>query len=393
MDKINQRVNQTKLFAPLFLNQAFRALALSLPSLFTTVFIYRKILSLSGQENLALLSVFSFFLGIYGFKLLSVFFAEELSLRLGLKRQLYLGLAFSVVCFLTLSFSQQLPSLLLIASPVWGLSVGFYWFGWHGLMIKFGRKGFFGKELGASGAVSALLLAAVPFLGGLLIDLFGYTALFLTSLVFILFSALVARFVKWERTHHDTSPMEVFGLLKTHGRVFFAYAGESASATIYSIVFPIYLFLILQKELAMGEFLTLSMVLVALISLLVGRWVDSRGREVMLGFGSAILFLVWLGRFLTQAVGVLFILDVIDRIADKMVGIPLISWTYEKALDGHSTGRAILFREMAVVSGAVFSCLLLIVMTLLGIELRFVFLASAVLILLPLLVSRGRSTR
>lgn len=161
--------------------------------------------------------------------------------------------------------------------------------------------------------------------------------------------------------------------------------GDSAAATIYSLAIPLYLFLILGKELSLGGFFSLSMILVTLINLMIGRWIDIRGKRVVLAFGSAVSFLVWSGRALTRAIALLLVLDVADQATAGMTGIPLIVWTYEKALDGHSTGRAILFREVALFSGAVLACFLLIILTFLNLRLECSFLAAAIFSLFPLL--------
>jgi len=380
------QLNKEVKLMPLFLSRSLRSLALSLSSLFASIFIYRSLLSVTARQDLALLAVFGFYLVLYSFKFIAMLCAEELSLKMGLKRQVHFGLLLLALCLLLLFFAQGRPYLFIFASPIWGLAAGFYWFGWHGLMIKSGRRDSYGKEIGLSGVVNAFLSAGTPVLGGLLISLSGYPTLFAVSLAFLLLSAVATRSVRGERTHYDTSLREVLTLFKTHKRITLAYVGEAASATIYSLAFPLFLFLILGGELALGEFLTLAGLLVALIGVVVGRWSDTRGRRAMIASGSAILFFVWLGRALTRAVGVLFILDVVDRIADKMVGIPLVAWTYEKALDGHSTGRAILFREVAVTSGAIFACLLLGAFVLCGVGFEVAFLAAAVFILLPLAV-------
>jgi len=163
---------------PLFLNQSLRDMAISLLSLFSSIYIYKTLFSLTNQYNIALLSVFIFFLVLDGFKLISNLFAEELSLRLGLKKQIYFGLLFLALCLSILVLSLKWPLLLFFASPFWGLSAGFYWFGRHGLMVKIGREEAFGKELGMMAVIRALLLMGVPFFGGVLIKLAGYKALF-----------------------------------------------------------------------------------------------------------------------------------------------------------------------------------------------------------------------
>lgn len=371
---------------PLFLNQSLRAVAISLTALFSTIFIYKILFHLTGDKSIALLVVLTYWLGTHVFKFISNLLAEEWSLKLGLKKQIYFGLFFLALCLLTLTFSSKWPLLLFLASPLWGLSIGFYWFGRHGLMAKMGRDGAFGKELGMVEVINTMLLLAVPFLGGFLINLSGFKALFLVSLVFVALSVLALKPLEKTRTHHDTSLVEIFGLFKTHQRMALAYMGRSAAGTIYGVVIPLYLFLILGKELSLGAFFSLSMIAVALINLMIGRWADLKGKKELVVYGSVFQFLVWLGRTLTRGIGVLFVFDIIDRVTGGMVGIPLGVLSYEKALDGHSTGRAVLFREIAITMGETFADCLLIVLVLLGRELQFAFLAAALFSLLPLLI-------
>lgn len=375
---------------PLFLNESFRSVATSLLALFSSIYIFKTLLALTHQEKTALLGVFIFFFSLYGFKLVSNLLAEEWSLKLGLKKQIYLGLFFLIISLIILIFSLKNPLALFGAAPFWGVSVGFYWFGRHGLMVKKGRKKDFGKELGIVALISKVLLIGVPFLGGLLINYGGYSPLFGAAFFFVLLAGLSLKPLREEKTRHNTSIAEVFRLFKTHKRAMFAYAGDSAGLTIYVVAIPLYLYFILGKELFLGEFFTLSMILVALINLLIGRWVDLKGKRKMIAFGAVASSLVWLGRFYAQAIGVLFVLDILDQITVGMTGIPLNVWTYQKALDGHSAGRAILFREAAVILGHLLACGCLIFLVLLGISLEYSFLAAAFFSLWPGLIVKKR---
>lgn len=375
---------------PLFFNQSLRAVAISLLCLFSSVYIYKTFFSLTDCQNIALLAVFIFFFSLFGFKLISNLFAEELSLKLGLKKQIHFGLTFLVFCLGILFFSLKWPLAIFLAGPIWGLATGFYWFGLHGLMIKTGRADAFGKELGIVSAMRTTLLLATPILGGILVSLAGFGALFAVSLFFTLLSALVLRPIREKKIHYDTGLNEILGLIKTHKRPFLAYLGDSAGNTIYTVVIPLYIFLILKKELSLGEFFSLSMIIVALFELMIGRWADVKGKRQLISFGAIMSFLVWLGRTLTRQIGVLFVFDVVDRITASMTGIPLNVLTYQKALDGGSTGRAILFREIAITTGSILACLFLIFLVLLQIELRFSFLLAGLFTLLPLLIVRRR---
>jgi len=96
--------------------------------------------------------------------------------------------------------------------------------------------------------------------------------------------------------------------------------------------------------------------------------------------------LAWLGRFsVTAAPGLLFF-DVLDRIALGMVGMPMTVISFEKAINGHSTGRALLFRETSITLGSILACLSLMALTFIGLPLKGIFLLAALFSLSPLLI-------
>lgn len=362
---------------PLYLTEALRRLALSLLGLFSAIYIFKALGSLKA--------VFLFFLLLYTAKMLTNFLVEEISLRLGLRSQIFIGqlILLAAICFFLLS--QTSLFLLFWAGILWGTSASFYWFGRHGLMAKMAIEGQFGLALGRQEMINLGPLLTAPILGGLLINFWGYQALFVTALVAVFLSLLTLWPLPNKKTHYDTTPAEIFRLYKTHKRMFLAYFGDEGSAVIYFIVFPLYLFLILQKELSLGGFFSLSLVVVAILNFLIGRAVDMRGKKELIGAGTVLSFLIWLGRVVSRKVGLLFFLDVAERSVEKMTAMPLNVLTYEKAIDG-ATGRALLFRETAMGLGAIWTCLMLWLIS----DLRLSFVLGAFLTLLPLLIIRKK---
>lgn len=373
---------------PLFLNESFRGVVISLLSLFSSIFVYKIFFSLTGQGKIALLAAVLYYLGVEIFKFLATLAAEELSLRFGLKKQIYIGEIFLILCLITLFFSPNDPKLLVFASLFWGISSGFFWFGRHGMLAKIGEEQAFGKELGVSSVINTLLMFCTPFLGGILISLAGYPAMFAASLFVVLVGASFLKGVSEEKTQHDTTLGEVLGLFMAHPRDFLAYAGNAAAGHIGVVIFPLYIFLILGKELSLGEFFSLSLIFAALINLWVGRWVDLRGKKEVLEIGAGASALVWLGRALTKFVPALLLLNIIDNFTVGMTRIPLSVLSYEKAVDGHATGRAILFRELAICLGSISSCILLVLVVWSGLNLEITFLLAAFFSLFPFLIAR-----
>jgi len=374
---------------PLFLTQSLRSVAVSLLGFFSAIFIYQKAFGLTSQKSKALLAVITFYLLLYIFKMAATCLAENGAQRFGLKKQIFIGHFLTILTLLAFFVSSQNFIFIWLAAVLWGLAIGFFWFGRLGLMLKMGQRDKFGRTLGWSGVVETTLLLGVPLLGGFLIHNFGYSALFLTACVFVGLAFLALWPIKEQKTHQDVRFGEILKLFSTHKRMMLAYFSSGARGALYSVALILYIYLILKKEMAFGIFFSASMVLVALANFATGSWLDKKGKENLVAFGSVISSFVWLGRFMVQAVTGLFILDVIDRVAGGMLGLPFEVLSYEKAIDGQSTGRALLFRETAITAGSIFGCLLLAGLIWLGMNLKFAFLAAMIFNLFPLLALKG----
>jgi len=374
----------------LYLTQSFRAVAVSFLAFFSSIFIYKQFLQQTENPKLALLAVIVFNLVLYLSKLVSVCLAEETALRYGLKKDIIFGNIFVVLALLAFAFSEKHLGILWLGAIFWGVSIGYFWFGRHGLLAKIGNREQYGRCSGGASALSMMMLILVPFVSGFLIGKVGYTAIFLASLVFIFLSIISAVLLKEEKTHRDTDIKEVWKLMKTHKRMTLTYFSGGGIGVFYSIPLILFIFLSLKTESAFGGFYSLSMFLVALASLGTGRWIDKRGKKDLIAYGAVIAAIVWLGRFVVGTMTAFFFFDVIDRIAKGMTGLSLDVLSFEKAIDGHSTGRAILFRELGITVGSIFSCLVLFVLIWLEVELKTTFLLGSLFSLLPLLIVRKK---
>lgn len=372
---------------PLFLNEGFRSVAVSFVGFFSGIFIYKSVLPILHSPRLAIATVIVFYLGLYFFKAVGCSLAQILAQKFGLKRQMLISQLLFLLFLALISMTIGKIVFIFISSFLWGLSAGFYWFGWHSLMAKECDNHKFGREIGVAGSLTSILLAGAPFAGGLIIYKFGYIGMFVASFISVVVSAFFLPWVKDEKIHHDTSLRDVFRLFTTHKKVFLTYFGHTVAGVIYADLFPLYLFLIIGKELELGEFFTVAILFGAVLNIIVGRLIDLKGNKGFLKFGAVTLSLVWVGRFLTKSASELLILDVITRFTSCTIGIPLNVLSYKKAIDGHSTGKAILFQELAIGVGEIFACILLLTLVLVGVELKFAFLWAAAFILMPLLIS------
>lgn len=380
--------HQTTALTPLFLNESGRSIGVSLLSFFSAIYIYKKVFGETGDSVLAMIMAFSFFALLNFFKIVGTFLSESQALKWGLKKQVIIGNLLTIVSLVFFYLSEENLGFLFPASIVWGLGIGYFWFGWHGLLAKIGHDGVYGEAIGWSGIVNSLFGMTVPILGGFLIANFGYGTLFLATLLILMISLIPLLALEDRQTHHVTTFGEIFKLLVIHRKMSFVYFALGACGTVYSLALILYIFFFLGQEFAFGEFFSLSLLLVALVNFGIGKWTDKNGKRGLLAYGAYFGAFVWLGRLLATTAPVLLIFDVIDRIAGGMVGIPMMVLTYEKTRSGHSTARALVFREVALALGAISAALILIVLTLLGLPIKSMFLVAACFSLAPLLIAK-----
>src|SRR3989344_4881403 len=134
----------------------------------------------------------------------------------------------------------------------------------------------------------------------------------------------------------------------------------------------------------MGQIVTLAALVASIFSLAVGQWVDKQGEKTIVKIGSPLVFLSWVIRAVDRSFASFVFADSFWNFGERMVVFPLNALTYKKALEGKSSARAILFREISIVIGALLSLILLLLSFLILGNLEAVFWISAFFALFPL---------
>jgi len=262
-----------------------------------------------------------------------------------------------------------------------------FWFGYHGLFIKFGDEARFGFQTGVSQSLAILTVVATPLLGGLIVVEWGFWGLFLTAGFFSLVSILIVLFSPLKKPYHDAKIEKVFRLFKTHPKVLAAYLGWGGEAALYGAVWPIFLFLILDNILAYGGIFSASILLAAVIGLLVGRMVDKMKGGKVVGLSVFLGAFSWLARIIARSPLSIVGVDGIYRMTEQMLAIPMDVFSYKKALEG-GTSQALYFREISLNVGAVLFLAIVGGMVLLNLPLWTTFILGLMGTLAPLLVAR-----
>lgn len=374
---------------PIFLNSTFRRASIALLTIFSPIYIFKIGQNFAFLQKNSLVLVFSYFLLLYAVKLLSLPLAENLAFKIGFKKISFLS-SIPFVIFLTfLIISQKNPFWLLPAAIFWGVNASLFWFSYHGFFVKLGDAERFGQSTAIAQLLETTANVLSPILGGLVAWKFGFGALFVLTGIIFAVSLVALLFAKEEKPHHDAKISKVWQLFTTHKRMLSAYLGLGGEGGLYGVVWPLFLFLILEKILMVGEVVSGAIFLAAILTLIIGFGVDKIGKEAIIRLGAPAVFLSWLVRIFTKTPPMMIGVDTFYRLANQMLVVPLSVWTYQKALEG-GTGQALYFREIAVTFGAILGLFLGMVLIFFGASLKALFVLAAIGSLLPLLVTRKK---
>jgi MFS family permease len=374
-----------KKLIPLFISSTLRRASFSLLGIFSPIYIFKIGQDLNFSLKISLFLVISFFFLLYLVKIFSLPLAENLAFSYGFKKICY----FSVISFflfsLFLFLGQKTLFYLFLASFFWGVSASLFWFSYHGLFLKLGDRNHFGLMTAEAQFLEVLVNFLFPLLGGFLIWKVNFGAfLILVGLVFIL-SLISLSFSSEAKPLRDAQFKKVWQLFKTHQRMALSYLGLGAENGLYGIFWPLFLFFTLGEVFKVGKIFSFAILFAGFFILVVGIWVDKIGKRSVIRFGSPLAFFSWIGRFFSRFPEAMVGIDAIYRLVDQMLVVPLLVWTYQKALEG-GTGQALYFREILVSLGAIFALFFGGIVILLNGRIDFLFFLGALFSLFPLLV-------
>jgi len=377
---LNYRKND---LGPLLLSGAARKAAITFISVFSPIYIYEIGLKYQLDSRYAIIAVLLFYIILILTKVISLAISENLSQKIGFKHIIWVSSIPFVFFILSLVFASSYPYLLVLAAMFWGIHAGFFWWGYHGYFIKKGDDSHFGLNIGEAGFLETLVAVIFPFLGALIISFWGFNSLYVFSGVFMGIALLLLGKNHERRQRRDIKFSEVVFLLKSHKSISLAYIGAQAEGTLYTIIWPVFLFLFFGQVVSLGMVVSVAVFSAAIFSLVLGRWVDKQGERKIISIGTPLVTLSWIIRIVKKSLPGFIVADSISNFGQRMVGLPLNTLAYKKGTEG-GAARAILFRETALAIGGLLSLVLLVVWMLCGGKLEDGFIIAAVLSTLPL---------
>jgi hypothetical protein len=342
---------------------ALRTLAFAMISIFVPIYI----LELGYGVEVAI----SYLVIIELFMLACYVLIPYIFSRLGFKNMMFTSTIIMIVVFLLLRQLQFTHVSFRFIAFLSGLATVFYWTSFHIHFKNASDKGRRGREFGILQTISMSMAVLAPLFGAFFIYLWGFDVLYFISSALMLF-ALVPFFMTQHNEHELLyNPRKVFKITKI-SFVHFCEGINNASALIF---WPLFVYVVLQEISIVGIMSSLGMLLMALVTVHVGRVSDKdfMHAKTLVNLGSwghaASQFL----RIFALSIGSVFSVQLLGSLTRSYVTIPILRLLYDhkKLTIAEATVRREFFlhvgKVFAIVVSVIFGFSLIIPMILAGV--------------------------
>ncbi len=305
--------------------------------------------------------------------------------RFGIQRSLRLSTIFGVLYYGIFYFLHPGNAVLLLTLSLGALTFYriLYWIPYHIDFAKFSSRVQRGRELSLLSVTENVIGIAIPVVGGFLITRFGFDALFVIAILFYGVSLFPFLLLPKTTEAFSWSYRETWQQLfaPARRRTIFAFMADGAESIVDTVVWPIFLFKLLQGNyLQVGALSTLIVASTIIAQLIVGKSVDrlAGNDERLLRAGSILYAVGWLFKVFIATAFQVFIVGTYHSISKIVQKIPFDTLTYEVAADqGHYVDEFTVLHEMAIHIGKVLMSLLVVGVAF-ALPLQWTFLLAAI---------------
>lgn len=325
-----------------FTSVAIRSLALGMVLIFEPIYLLNYF---NGSLPLTIL----YFAAVHGLYGIVVTFGARLISKIGLKHSILFSHFFFLAYYLTLFFIYESYFLLPLAILIKVVAMLLFWPAFHIDFVRFSEKGYSGRQVGKMNVVYSMPTILSPVIGGAILSVGGYPALF-TAVLVVLFSSSIPMFLSKETfvAYTDTYLKAWWRIFRKENlRTTIAFIASSIEYSSVLYLWPLFMFILAISYEAMGGIVTFSLVAAALFALYMGRISDSISNRVwFLNIGSVLTSVAWVIKYFVVTPFDAFLAHTLYRICRTSASIPFETFYYQRAsLRGSEGDEFIIYRE------------------------------------------------
>ncbi len=242
-----------------------------------------------------------------------------------------------------------------------------------------------------------IMNAITPLVGGLLIAAFEFKSVFVFSALALFATLVPIHFIKQVYERYSWGYRETFMHLFAHKNraLVYAYAADGAQGVVTAIIWPVFIFELLNGNYASVGFITsLTTIAILLINVVVGKIIERVGRTKVLKYSTLISATGWVIKVFVDSAFQIFITDTYHRLGRAANRMSFDSSTYEQAADnGHYIDEFTTLKNMAIDIGRVVMLILVALLVYFVGNIRIVFIIAALATLMMSFLNKRISVR
>ena len=364
----------------LYAHKIIRDLGIGLLGFFVPLFLF----NLFGRIEYVIL----YYLAIHIVTMVFYPIATKLFLRFNLKSLMMVALIFLMAYLLVLNHLKVVGiSIFWLVAAVILINIyrWLYWTPYHAEFALLTEKEYRGRELSILYALVSFLGISLPAIAAFVVVKLGFNWLFWIVLSIELISVLPLFKVPNKKEKYSYGYWQTWRELfsKKNRGLLLAYFADGFQGAAGYVVWPIFIFLLLDKEyMSVGVISTLIILASVILRLLLGDLVDRISRKKVLKVGSWLYSLGWLIKAFVSTGFQIFTVGAYHGLAEVVMRTPFDTLMYDKAADReHYIDEYTVLREMALRIGKI-SVLLFALLIVSLVSLNWVFIAVSMVALL-----------
>jgi len=306
----------------IYLNQVIQTFALSLIGIFIPIYL----LNLGFNMN----SVLIFMVVQWSILAFIAPVSAKLSSSIGLKHTILLRMPVLMLYIFLLMFIGNLSmGFLFIIAILGGMSLCLYWVPLNAEFVKNTDQLHIGQEIGFMMALPRIAGIFAPFIGGAILELFGFNPLFILVLVLIIISVIPLFMSADYRSAFRFSIKDTkISIKRNFSGVYFIYGMLHMGETL---VWPVFIFVMLSDILVVGAAASITAIGISFFTVLIGKVSDRIYKRKLLIMGAIGYSLVWFSRVFSASLIDVLLLSFMGGLFDSLVHISLFSQFCDEA--------------------------------------------------------------
>jgi MFS family permease len=306
----------------MYFSAAMRSFAISLIALFVPLYLYI-------ERGFSLNQTLQFFIFYAVMFAATTPLAAKFCSKYGLKHSILLSVPLYITFILLLYLLPVINTPLPIIASFLAFSLSFYWMGMHMAFYHISDHKHRGEEVGKRTSVSIIANMFGPLIGGFLIKFVGFKIVFVLASLVLLGAALFLFLSKEDYVKYHFSLRTLFD--RKHWEYPLVFIARGMRAISAGILWPLFIFAILNDYLTLGFVGFILSALSALLVWIIGKFSDHQSKRKIIQWVAGFESLSWFLRAFVASVGQVIGISIFGGITYGAMESPLGALEYDNA--------------------------------------------------------------